>query len=148
MAKINLEEIKNKAVQVVDRDYSYIDGKFLRNFRMELNMSQTLLADYLGVSKKAIEKWEQGKNKINAPVTRLIFLIENDPSILTLLKEVKVSNEVVFFNKNCNFAFNTVENTEEIKDKVSAQEDYRWANGSDWKISSKNKKKGEIGYAF
>ena len=92
MGKINFEELKKEAVRIEDRNYSYIDGKFLRDLRMSLKMSQALFADYLGVSKKAIEKWEQGANKINAPVARLLFLIENDPSILSLLKTVEVGD--------------------------------------------------------
>ncbi|MDE7264528.1 MAG: type II toxin-antitoxin system MqsA family antitoxin [Anaeroplasmataceae bacterium] len=95
MGIIDIEKIKNKSIQIIERDYSYIDGKYLRNFRMSLNMSQALLADYFGVSKKAIEKWEQGKNAINGPIARLIFLIEKDPKLLSLLKEVRTDNALL-----------------------------------------------------
>ena len=73
MGKINIDEIKKNAIEIIEPDFSYIDGKYLRNFRMKLQLSQSIFADYLGVSKKAIEKWEQGKNKINAAVVRLVY---------------------------------------------------------------------------
>ena len=55
MGKLNINEIKEKSIQIIEPDFSYIDGKYLREFRMKMKMSQSLMADYLGVSKKAIE---------------------------------------------------------------------------------------------
>ena len=94
MAKLSIGDIKKKAIIIVEPDFSYIDGKYLRSFRMSMQMSQNLFADYLGVSKKAIEKWEQGKNKVNALVQRMIYIMEKDPSVFSLLKEVRINGEV------------------------------------------------------
>lgn len=93
MGKLNINEIKEKSIQIIEPDFSYIDGKYLREFRMKMKMSQSLMADYLGVSKKAIEKWEQGKNKMNPLVSRMIYLIENDTKVLSLLKQVRFKKE-------------------------------------------------------
>lgn len=90
MKKINIDEIKKNAIEIIELDFSCIDGKYLRNFRMKLQFSQALLADYLGVSKKTIDNWEQGKYKINAIATRLIYLLEKEPKNLSLLKEIKL----------------------------------------------------------
>ncbi len=90
MKKINIDEIKKNAVEIIEPDFSYIDGKYLRNFRMKLQFSQTIFADYLGVSKKTINNWEQRKYKINAIATRLIYLLEKEPKNLSLLKEIKL----------------------------------------------------------
>ena len=68
MAKLDIKNIKSKAIVIKEPDFSYIDGKYLRDFRMKMKMSQAVFADYLGVTKKAIEKWEQGKNKVNPVV--------------------------------------------------------------------------------
>lgn len=92
MSKLNISEIKKNAIVIKEQDFSYIDGKYLREFRMKMKMSQALLADYLGVSKKAIEKWEQGKNRMNPVVARMIFLMEKEPRVFSLLKEVKVGD--------------------------------------------------------
>ena len=90
MGKLNLNEIKKNSIVVIEPDFSYIDGAYLRSFRMKMKMSQSLLADYLGVSKKAIEKWEQGTNKVNAVIARMIYLMENDNKVFSLLKKVKI----------------------------------------------------------
>ena len=95
MGKLNINEIKKAAIVVREPDFSYVDGTYLRGFRMKLKMSQSLLASYLGVSKKAIEKWEQGKNKVNPVVARMIYLMENESKIFSLLKEVKINENVV-----------------------------------------------------
>ena len=92
MAKLNINEIKKNAIKVNEIDFSYIDGKYLRNLRVSLKMSQVLFAEYLGVSKKAIEKWEQGKNPVNGTIQRMLFLIESDPAILSKLREVGIGN--------------------------------------------------------
>lgn len=90
MKKINIDEIKKNAIEIIEPDFSCIDGKYLRNFRMKLQFSQAILADYLGVSKKTIDNWEQGTYKINAIATRLIYLLEKEPKNLSLLKEIKL----------------------------------------------------------
>ncbi len=146
MGIIDFQEIKSKAVQVIDRDYSYINGDYLRNFRMSMKMSQSLLADYLGVSKKAIEKWEQGKNKINAPVARLIFLIENDSKNLSLLKEVKVSDTVIEFKRIETFAVETIENKIHLGEIDSDMLEKTWTK-SNWKVSAETKLNGGCNYA-
>lgn len=99
MANLSIADLKKNSVKVIVHDYSYIDCKYLRKFRMSLNMTQVLLAEYLGVSKKAIEKWEQGKNKINGTVQRMIFLFEKRPELLSELREIRVSDEKVAYNK-------------------------------------------------
>ena len=134
MSKIDLKEIKKNSIEIVEPDFSYIDGKYLREFRIKLSFSQSVLADYLGVTKKAIEKWEQGKNKLNPIAVRMVYLIEKDPQILSLLKVIKVNNEplkirklseydVIVNNiKNMNDYYNYNEITEEkIK---STEKDY------------------------
>ena len=61
MAKLDFNELKKGGVIIEETDFSNINSQFLRDLRIRLNISQRVFADYLGVSKKAIEKWEQGK---------------------------------------------------------------------------------------
>lgn len=140
MGKLNLNEIRNKAIVVSEPDFSYIDGKYLRAFRMNIKMSQALFADYLGVTKKAVEKWEQGKNKVNPVVARMIYLMERDQKIFSLLKPVSVANEKISFNPVSTFA-----TTKIIYDEIIIDPNIR--SGIDLKINNEwdIKEKNEIG---
>ena len=52
-------------------------GTYIREIRTKNNLTQLLLAKYLGVSKKTIEAWESNKNKPNGPSSRLLEMIDN-----------------------------------------------------------------------
>ncbi len=136
MAKINLEEIKKNGIVIEEPNFSIIDGKYLRSFRMKMKMSQSLFADYLGVSKKAIEKWEQGKNKINPVVARMIYLMENEPRILSMLKNIKVGN----FSINSNSLFNSnqidVENDKLVNDSYKEIVINNVKHNDEWKSNN------------
>lgn len=133
MGTINFNELNKRAIKVTDRDYSYIDGSYLRKLRMSFGMSQALFADYLGVTKKAIEKWEQGVNKINAPVLRLLFLFENNPELLSLMKEIKISNKNFILNRIKTFEADEIINSEkddsEIEVNFSSKKSWKKVNG-------------------
>ena len=133
MAKLNINEIKKNAIKVNEIDFSYIDGKYLRNLRVSLKMSQVLFAEYLGVSKKAIEKWEQGKNPVNGTIQRMLFLIESDPAILSKLREVTVANEVIDFKKIDVFKYDDIVYTS-VKEK--AKDFTSFSQSSIWDIKS------------
>lgn len=53
------------------------DGANIRNIRMRNNLTQSVLAKYLGVSKKTIEAWESNKNRPSGPSSRLIELLDD-----------------------------------------------------------------------
>lgn len=133
MGTINFNELNKRAIKVTDRDYSYIDGSYLRKLRMSFGMSQALFADYLGVTKKAIEKWEQGVNKINAPVLRLLFLFENNPELLSLMKKIKISNKNFILNRIKTFEADEIINSEkddsEIEVNFSSKKSWKKVNG-------------------
>ena len=133
MGTINFNELNKRAIKVTDRDYSYIDGSYLRKLRMSFGMSQALFADYLGVTKKAIEKWEQGVNKINAPVLRLLFLFENNPELLSLMKEIKISNNNFILNRIKTYEedeiINTKKDDSEIEVNFSSKKSWKKVNG-------------------
>lgn len=75
--EVNITEIK-------------IDKFFVKRFRTENHLTQIALANILGVSKKAIEKWEQGVNNINGSSAVLLKLLSDNPSLLSQLYSVKV----------------------------------------------------------
>lgn len=93
--KINLDILKNAK----RRNYTVIDtieivnGQYLKDLRDRLNMSQSAFAHVLGVTKKAIEKWEQGKNPIKGSTSRLIFLINEDSAIIDRFIKVEIDKK-------------------------------------------------------
>ena len=76
-----IEKARKYEVKFYDID-SEIDGNKVKALRNQLNMSQTFFAEVLGLSKKTIEKWEQGKNSIKGTSSRLLYLIEKDHTLL------------------------------------------------------------------
>jgi len=44
--------------------HSYISGAVIRDLRESRGMTQTELADQIGVSGKAVSKWESGVSKL------------------------------------------------------------------------------------
>ena len=51
-------------------------GPEVRKIRMKNNLTQNLLASYLGVSKKTVEAWEAGKNHPTGPASRLLEMLD------------------------------------------------------------------------
>ena len=51
------------------------DSEQVRIIRNNAGMTQTVLADYLGVSKKTVESWECGRNHPTGPACRLLDLL-------------------------------------------------------------------------
>ena len=60
------------------REYN---GEEVKAIRKTANMTQTTLAEFLGVSKKAVEAWESGRNMPSGPACRLLSMIAIDPTL-------------------------------------------------------------------
>ena len=56
------------------KKYSNDDIKRVRN---NAGMTQTVFANYLGVSKKTVEAWELGRTHPTGPANRLIEMLES-----------------------------------------------------------------------
>ena len=69
-------------------------GEFIASKRKEKNMTQSDLAKKLGVTDKAVSKWERG---LGCPDVSILELLskELDVSILELLKGREIENEVI-----------------------------------------------------
>jgi transcriptional regulator with XRE-family HTH domain len=63
------------------KDLSYIDATSIRTIRMQLGLTQNAFAIAVGVSKKAVEKWEQGSNAISEPIKKLVYLLDKYPFV-------------------------------------------------------------------
>ena len=74
---------------------TYITGSVIRRLRENKNMTQTELADKLGVSSKAVSKWETGKSKPTTNVIRkLAVLFKIDINELLSLKDKEMKMEM------------------------------------------------------
>lgn len=65
-----------------------MSAKRVRGLRAKLRLSQELFARYLHISRRTIEKWEQGVSKPAGAAAALLALVEKDPSIVDDLAEV------------------------------------------------------------
>ncbi len=66
---IKIEEIKS---------FSNVEVKSIRT---QLNLTQVLFAQLLGVSAKTVEAWEKGTNKPNGTARRMLNLLKIDPKL-------------------------------------------------------------------
>ena len=57
------------------KEYS---DKEVRQIRMNAGMTQTVFAEYMGVSKKTVEAWECGRTHPTGPAYRLINILESE----------------------------------------------------------------------
>lgn len=67
-----------------------VDHDFVKAFRKEHGLTQIALANMLGVTKKTIEKWEQGKNNVGGSSAVLLKLLNDNPNLIEQLYRVKV----------------------------------------------------------
>jgi len=130
--KINFEAIK-KATRYRLRRLNVdemVDSTFVKNLRSDLNMTQNVFADLLGVTKKTIEKWEQGKNPVKGPSAILLYLIEKDKKILdhfySFVKINPITNEIenVLYKDNteAEMYITQLKNDDEITENINPVE--------------------------
>ena len=90
--KIDLSNFQSNSyyeISYLDTE-SIVDSSFLKNFRKDNNLTQIRLANILGVSKKTIEKWEQGVNNIGGSSAVLLKLLNDNPELIAQLYSVNV----------------------------------------------------------
>lgn len=89
---MNIKRLLSSKKIVVKRLNVNVDSIYVKEFREYYNLTQIALANILGVTKKTIEKWEQGKNKIKGSSAVLLTLMREDKSILDKIYHVEVVN--------------------------------------------------------
>lgn len=65
-------------------------NEFAKKLRKSLGLSQRMFAKALGISEKTVEKWEQGVNPIKGTASRLLYLIDQDHSLMDKLYQFNV----------------------------------------------------------
>lgn len=58
----------------------------IKAIRKKLKLTQNIFAQVMGVSSKTVEAWESGKNIPQGPAQRILFIINNNPVILSEMK--------------------------------------------------------------
>ncbi len=86
---INVDRLlESKRVEISFTDVA-VDKEFVKEYRRENQLTQVALANILGVTKKTIEKWEQGVNKVGGSSAVLLMLLSKNPDLLSQLYHVK-----------------------------------------------------------
>ena len=57
----------------------HLSSEELKRIRKKLNCTQQVFADFLGVSKKTVEHWEQGNTTVTGPAVTLIRILKEQP---------------------------------------------------------------------
>lgn len=58
-----------------------LSGEEVKEIRRTANLTQRTLAEFLGVSAKAVEAWESGRRVPSGPACRLLAMIAMDPTL-------------------------------------------------------------------
>ena len=87
---INLEKIRNaKGISYTIKAIPTIDGEYVKRLRKKLCMSQSLFACLMHVTKKTVEKWEQGVNPVTNGNAIAMVLFDNNPSLVNYFIETE-----------------------------------------------------------
>lgn len=85
------KRLKTKSLNIKELpSYTSIE---IKTIRQHAYLTQSSLADLLGVSKKTIEAWESGKNKPNGSSLRLLQLLSQDSDLM--VKEFSEKRETI-----------------------------------------------------
>jgi len=77
--KGDLKGVKRHIVSV--KPLTVYKANEIKKIRANLELSQSVFANIIGVSKKAVEAWESGKNTPQGPAQRMLELLDKDPAI-------------------------------------------------------------------
>lgn len=133
---------------------SIVDNDFVKTLRNQLDLTQNVFSNVLGVTKKTIEKWEQGANPIKGPAARLLYLINNDPSLVNKLYSVniisnietnekyKIQHFIPLVNEKHDYGYKVSQNDSEVYDSIETQFTSNQfevnEGGVSWRRTSKN----------
>ena len=113
---MDLNKLYSAKRVVVDYLDVAVDGDYVKEFRNKYGLTQVALANILGVSKKAIEKWEQGRNKVGGSSAVLLTLLNENNELLEKVYSVHKVNEIYEnYELQVTFSFSDVSQVDIIK---------------------------------
>ena len=77
-------ELRSSAVTLPDEPPK-MSKKIVKEIRRELNVSQAVLARYIGVSASVVRAWEQGQSKPNGSASRLLQIAAVRPKAFLMM---------------------------------------------------------------
>ena len=87
---INIDKLlESKRVEVTFAEIN-VDSAYVKKFRKDHKLTQVALANIVGVTKKTVEKWEQGVNNIGGSSAVLLKLLNDNPELIEQLYSVNV----------------------------------------------------------
>lgn len=90
---INIDKLlESKRVEITFADIK-VDREFVKTFRKNNNLTQSALANIVGVTKKTVEKWEQGANNVNGSSAVLLKLLNDNPELIGQIYKVRIDVE-------------------------------------------------------
>ena len=105
----NTEILKqSKGVTVSFAELPVIDSNYVKNFRKEHNLTQKRLSILLNVTKKTIEKWEQGTNKVSGCAITLFYLFTEKPELMNMILSVEYGDENIKIVNESNLSTNEI----------------------------------------
>lgn len=60
-------------------------GSDIKRIRKKINLTQSLFAKTLGVSKKTVEAWEANRNIPQGPAQKMLFILDRKPNVIKSL---------------------------------------------------------------
>jgi putative transcriptional regulator len=85
---------KSKArVTVVSIPVPAYKAKDIARLRKDLRLSQRGLANVIGVSPRTVEAWEVGRSTPNGAATRMLYLFDQDNSLISKLIKSETLSE-------------------------------------------------------
>lgn len=60
-------------------------GRDIKRIRNKINLTQSLFAQTLGVSKKTVEAWEENRNIPQGPAQKMLFILDRKPNVIKSL---------------------------------------------------------------
>ena len=68
------------------KDVEVFSPQQIKQVRMDAKMTQKTFAACIGVSPKSVEAWEGGKSTPTPTAKKLLFLIQQEPSLVQMLQ--------------------------------------------------------------
>lgn len=93
---IEYAENKNENVRITRLEVKPVPkmvASDIRSIRIKCNYTQELFAQALGVSKKAVEAWECGRNRPTGTALRMLRLVKDDPAFFEKAGIVSIHKE-------------------------------------------------------
>ena len=77
----SLKNVKRHVMEV--KPLPNYNAKEIKGIRLNLELSQKVFANVMGVSEKTVEAWEAGRNIPQGPARRILEIFNNDSTIIT-----------------------------------------------------------------